>query len=72
MVDNAIIDFNVISILEIHSDLDTGRVADPAYYTLIFLYAFVIGLGIAGNLMILWAILSKSAMRTARNYFIVR
>ena len=65
-------DFDLITILEIHTGLDTQRVADPAYYTLIFLYAFVIGLGIAGNLMILWAILSKSAMRTARNYFIVR
>ena len=55
-----------------HLGLEESTVSSPAYYTLIFLYAFVIGLGVAGNLMILWAILSKSAMRTARNYFIVR
>jgi hypothetical protein len=55
------------------SDFGTDvHISTVAYYSIIFLYALVIGLGVAGNLMILWAILSKSAMRTARNYFIVR
>ena len=51
---------------------DEESISTPVYYTLVFLYASVIGLGIAGNIVILWAILSKSVMRTARNYFIVR
>ena len=62
------IDF-IISLL---LGLDEQNISNSVYYTLIILYAFVIGLGVAGNVMILWGILSKSAMRTARNYFIVR
>ena len=59
-------------IISIILGLDEQNVSNSVYYTLIILYALVIGLGVAGNVMILWGILSKSAMRTARNYFIVR
>ena len=59
-------------IISLFLGLDEQNVSNSVYYTLIILYALVIGLGVAGNVMILWGILSKSAMRTARNYFIVR
>ena len=61
-----------VFIISILLGLDEQNVSNSVYYTLIILYALVIGLGVAGNVMILWGILSKSAMRTARNYFIVR
>ena len=61
-----------VFIISILLGLDEQNVSNSVYYTLIILYALVIGLGVAGNSMILWGILSKSAMRTARNYFIVR
>ena len=41
------------------------------FYTLVCLYGVVIFVGIIGNGVILWAILGKNVMRTARNYFIV-
>ena len=62
----------IVFIISILLGLDEQNVSNSVYYTLIILYALVIGLGVAGNVMILWGILSKSAMRTARNYFIVR
>ena len=41
------------------------------FYLLSILYGIVIFIGVVGNFVILYAILSKGAMRTARNYFIV-
>ena len=40
-------------------------------WTLVVIYASVITMGIIGNVVILYAILSKQRMRTARNYFIL-
>ena len=47
------------------------RVSDSVFYTLVIIYGVVISLGLVGNIVILYAILSKRGMRTARNYFIL-
>lgn len=47
------------------------EVSNQVFYTLVIVYAFVITLGLVGNIVILYAILSKKGMRTARNYFIL-
>ena len=45
--------------------------SEKVYNTLICVYGIVIFFGIIGNVIILYAILSKRNMRTPRNYFIV-
>ena len=47
------------------------RVSDSVFYTLVIIYGVVISVGLVGNIVILYAILSKKGMRTARNYFIL-
>ena len=51
---------------------DEGEeVSNEVFYTLVIIYGVVISLGLLGNFVILYAILSKRGMRTARNYFIL-
>ena len=45
--------------------------SEKVFNTLICVYGIVIFFGIIGNVIILYAILSKRNMRTPRNYFIV-
>lgn len=47
------------------------EVSNEVFYTLVIVYGVVITLGLVGNIVILYAILSKKGMRTARNYFIL-
>lgn len=47
------------------------EVSHAVFYTLVIVYGVVITLGLVGNIVILYAILSKKGMRTARNYFIL-
>jgi hypothetical protein len=47
------------------------EVSHPIFYTLVFVYGIVITIGLVGNIVILYAILSKRVMWTARNYFIL-
>ncbi len=47
------------------------RVSPVVFYVLSVLYGAAIVVGVASNSLMLYAILSKGAMRTARNYFIV-
>eukprot|EP00095_Tigriopus_kingsejongensis_P003900 maker-scaffold296_size217904-snap-gene-1.18 protein:Tk03900 transcript:maker-scaffold296_size217904-snap-gene-1.18-mRNA-1 annotation:"NPYLR8" len=47
------------------------QVSPLVFYLLSILYSIVIMIGFLGNAMILYAIMSKGALRTARNYFIV-
>ena len=55
----------------IRDDFNTFYTSPTIFYTLVCLYGAVILVGIIGNGVILWAILGKPVMRTARNYFIV-
>ena len=50
---------------------DGDKVSPLVFYLLAIVYGIVILIGVTGNCIILYAILSKEAMRTARNYFIV-
>ena len=45
--------------------------SEKVFNTLLCVYGIVIFFGIIGNMIILYAILSKRNMRTPRNYFIV-
>lgn len=47
------------------------EVSRHVFYTLAIVYGVAITLGFVGNMVILYAILSKKGMRTARNYFIL-
>ena len=46
-------------------------ISKEVWWTLVIIYGVVITLGLVGNLVVLYAILSKRGMRTARNYFIL-
>lgn len=51
--------------------LDEGaKLTDSIVYSLIAIYSLVIVVGILGNILILWAVLGRDAMRTGRNVFI--
>ncbi|TRY73362.1 hypothetical protein TCAL_06016 [Tigriopus californicus] len=47
------------------------QVSPLVFYLLSILYGIVIMIGISGNVMILYAIMSRGALRTARNFFII-
>lgn len=51
--------------------LDEGeKLTDSVIFSLIAIYSLVIVVGILGNILILWAVLGRDAMRTGRNVFI--
>jgi hypothetical protein len=51
--------------------LDEGaKLTDSVVYSLIAIYCLVIFVGVLGNILILWAVLGRDAMRTGRNVFI--
>jgi len=51
--------------------LDEGaKLTDSIVYLLIAIYSVVIVVGVLGNILILWAVLGRDAMRTGRNVFI--
>ena len=47
------------------------NISSEVWWVIVVTYGVVISLGVAGNLVILYAILSKRRMWTARNYFIL-
>ena len=47
------------------------EVSENVFWTLTSVYGVAILAGLAGNIVIVYAILSKKGMRTARNYFIL-
>lgn len=69
-------DTSILNIDDIYDQFsvewDQGLEVNPiVFYSMSLLYSLFIVLGVVGNGVILYAILSKSIMRTARNYFIV-
>jgi hypothetical protein len=49
---------------------ESSKLSEYVIYSLITIYSILIVFGILGNILILWAVLGREAMRTARNVFI--
>ena len=49
----------------------TNPISDRVFWTLCIIYLVLIIIGFFGNVLILWAVLGRESMRTARNVFIV-
>ena len=60
----------ILKDFELEFGKDDGT-SERVFNTLLCVYGIVIFFGIIGNMIILYAILSKRNMRTPRNYFIV-
>ena len=46
-------------------------ISNRIFWSLVFIYFILIIIGFFGNVLILWAVLGRESMRTARNVFIV-
>ena len=49
---------------------ENSKLSEYVIYSLITIYSILIVFGILGNILILWAVLGREAMRTARNVFV--
>ena len=49
---------------------ENSKLSESVIYSLITIYSLIIVFGILGNILILWAVLGREAMRTARNVFV--
>lgn len=47
------------------------RVSERTFYALIVAYSILICVGVCGNILVVWVVIRKPAMRTARNLFIL-